>query len=92
MYTKLGRKNRRKLAKIDDAMFEKMSDDSLEVYNKLDKKFQADLDRSLSKLKGSIFYIQKGPFLFKYSKDPQIARWQDTFINMPEKEERDVDN
>jgi len=39
MYTRLGRKNRRKLSKIDDELFEKMSEDSLEIYNKLDKKF-----------------------------------------------------
>jgi len=48
------------------------------------------MDKSLSKLKGSIFYIQKGPYDFKYSEDPNIAKWQTTFIDIPKQEINDV--
>ena len=69
MYTKLGRKNKRKLTKLNDTMFLQMSDEGQETYNKMDSKFKSNLDKSLNKLKGSIFYIQKGHFNFKYNKD-----------------------
>ena len=44
MYTKLGRKNKRKMDRADDALFDLMSDDSLLIYKKFDYQFKLNLD------------------------------------------------
>ena len=91
MYTKLSKKARKKVDKVDEEFFEQLSEDSLNIYKRLDEKFKDNLDRSLSKLKGSIFYIQKGPYGFTHQEDPNIERWQDTFIELEKKELNDTD-
>lgn len=56
-YTKLGKKNKKKVDKKDEELFDKLSEDSQSIYSKLNQNFKNNLDKSLSSLKGSIYYV-----------------------------------